>query len=42
MCVIEDDINSNIMDLDDLLKDLDAKSDFPAKEYFHIEGEKNL
>ena len=24
------------------MKDLDAKSDFPAKEYLHIKGEKDL
>jgi len=40
--IIEDDINSNIMELDDLLKALDAKSDFPAKEYLHIEEESDL
>ena len=30
------------MELDDFLKDLDAKSNFPAKEYPHIEGESDL
>ena len=37
--IIEDYINSNIIELDDLLKDLNAKSDFSAKEYLHIKGE---
>ena len=40
--IIEEDTNYNIIELDDLLKDLDDKSDFPAKEYLHIEGESDL